>query len=416
MPNSADLLDASGKSLLPGSSVAPSLRVAIAERFKSSSVTSWLTDAGETVEGQNSLVSAARSPFADVIVVRSVDKAAAFASVKRLGATFGLMFILIFFLALAAGVGLVSRLTAKLGELATAADAIGQGDYDVRVTSNSSDEIGTLAKRFNQMAKEVSDSMKSRAEKARMEAELNTAKEVQDKLFPATVAEIGRLKVAGFYEPASECGGDWWSYGRVANHAVLFIGDATGHGAPAALITSAVKATATIALRQGLSDPSVIMDMLNAAVHETSKGTICMTFFVASVDLGGGSLTYCNASHEAVYVMRKGAEFESWSDIPTLEGNNHPRLGESLSTAFSNSTATLQAGDALFAYTDGLMDVVDAAGRSFGERRIASSLLASSKSEAAPTAISDGVKDHFQAFRAGTPLVDDVSFFSARLS
>ncbi len=110
-------------------------------------------------------------------------------------------------------------------------------------------------KNFNIMAAEVSRLLDQTAEKARMESELQTAKTVQETLFPETRAKIGPLAIAGYYEPASECGGDWWHYCQIGNKIFLWIGDATGHGAPAALITSAAKSASTIIERLNISPP-----------------------------------------------------------------------------------------------------------------------------------------------------------------
>ncbi|MGZ3722839.1 MAG: AAA family ATPase, partial [Bdellovibrionales bacterium] len=70
-------------------------------------------------------------------------------------------------------------------------------------------------------------------EAVRMQNELVTAHAVQEMLFPAPVFEIPNVRIAGYYQPATECGGDWWSYSKIGDWIYVYIGDATGHGAPA---------------------------------------------------------------------------------------------------------------------------------------------------------------------------------------
>src|SRR5205823_2940179 len=115
-------------------------------------------------------------------------------------------------------------------------------------------EVGGLAESFNYMAAEVSRLMSETAEKARMQSELATVKTVQETLFPASQSQFGPIRIKGHFEPASECGGDWWNYSRVEDKIFLWIGDATGHGAPAALITGA--ACSAAAVIEGLPDMS----------------------------------------------------------------------------------------------------------------------------------------------------------------
>src|SRR5690606_35511909 len=108
------------------------------------------------------------------------------------------------------------------------------------------DEVGGLAQGFNFMAGEVSRLMEETKEAARMEGELETVRLVQETLFPEPVKRVGDFHLAGHFEPASECGGDWWHYCKVGDKLFIWIGDATGHGAPSAMVTSAAKAAATI--------------------------------------------------------------------------------------------------------------------------------------------------------------------------
>lgn len=123
--------------------------------------------------------------------------------------------------------------------------------------------------------------MSETAEKARMESELQTAKTVQETLFPAFQNTFENLQIAGHYEPASECGGDWWYYYKTNNKIILCIGDATGHGAPAALITSAARSAASVTENLNL-EAHQIMHYLNKAIYDVSRGRVMMDFFSGS--------------------------------------------------------------------------------------------------------------------------------------
>ncbi|MEN0058912.1 MAG: SpoIIE family protein phosphatase, partial [Bdellovibrio sp.] len=258
---------------------------------------SQVAQGAETVKAANGtelLVSFSRAGFGDLVVVTSVEKEKALSAMQTLIRKslifFGILISLTIIISLLASSGLTQAMT----QLFNATKRVAEGDFNIRVNINSSDEVGSLADNFNIMAAEVSRLLEQTAEKARMESELQTAKTVQETLFPETRAQMGPLSIAGFYEPASECGGDWWHYCEVGSKIFLWIGDATGHGAPAALITSAAKSASTIIERLNIS-PAQALELLNRSIYDVSKGRIMMTFFLASFDKQTGEVVYCNA-------------------------------------------------------------------------------------------------------------------------
>ncbi|UXR63203.1 SpoIIE family protein phosphatase [Bdellovibrio bacteriovorus] len=319
---------------------------------------------------------------------------------------FGLLISVTVILSLFASSGLTQALT----QLFDATKKVAEGDFNIRVDVKSSDEVGSLADNFNIMAAEVSRLLDQTAEKARMESELQTAKTVQETLFPETQAKIGPLAIAGYYEPASECGGDWWHYCQIGNKIFLWIGDATGHGAPAALITSAAKSASTIIERLNIT-PAKALELLNRSIYDVSKGRIMMTFFLASFDLETGELAYCNASHEAPFLMKKGEGPLKKKDLIPLNEVNNPRLGQARDSVYEQTTIQVETGDLVFFYTDGIPDIQDPAKAAWGEREFIKALIAANKDF---PGVSDSVErfaQSFQAHRQGAPLIDDVTFF-----
>ena len=102
-----------------------------------------------------------------------------------------------------------------LRALATSAAKIAAGDLRQRVDDRRHDEIGALATNFNFMADRLGQLMVEQAAKASMERELALARSVQQGMLPPPdVVEHGRFRVVGHCEPASSCGGDWWTYPR----------------------------------------------------------------------------------------------------------------------------------------------------------------------------------------------------------
>lgn len=360
--------------------------------------------------GKDLLVSYSKVGFADLFVVTFVDQSMA------LGATQLLMRkSLIFFVIMISFTAILSllasrTLTQALTLLFNATQRVSEGKFDFKVQVKSNDEIGTLAANFNLMAEEVSRLLSQTAEKARMENELQTAKTVQETLFPETKSTIGSLSISGFYEPASECGGDWWHYCQIGDQVFLWIGDATGHGAPAALITSAAKSASAIIERLNVT-PGQALELLNRCIYDVSKGKIMMTFFLASYNLKTAEFTYANASHESPFLIRKGSGELKKKDLIPLNEVNSPRLGQGRDTVYQETTIQLSQGDLIFFYTDGLQDIRNPEEKSWGEREFLKSLIQSNKDCPSAQVSTERMVQGFQAYRQGTQLIDDVTFF-----
>lgn len=350
----------------------------------------------------------------DMYVVSLVGRKTALQAVDTL-----LRKSILFFIALLASTTLISvlasnQLTSALRHLLVATQKVAEGDFAVRVNVKARDEVGSLATSFNAMAHEVSRLMEETADKARMESELATARTVQETLFPENLARIGPVEIAGHYQPASECGGDWWYYCENGDNVYLWIGDATGHGAPAALITSAARAVASVIQCGPPIGPSQAMTILNRAISDASKGRMMMTFFLAVIDKNTGVMRYTNASHEAPYLLKADVEKPSRSDYIPLNEVNNPRLGESPDIEFSEAEIQLGRGDRLVFYTDGVIDVKDTEKNAWGERRFLKAL--SNEFSAHPEAehALSGLVHTLSEFRHETPLDDDVTLILCR--
>jgi phosphoserine phosphatase RsbU/P len=361
-------------------------------------------------KGQQELVSYAVVGVGDLKVASVVDRKEALKAVEVLVAK-----SVLFFLSLLAATVLISvfasfQLTSTLRDLYDATRRIASGKFDVRVRSKSNDEIGGLADSFNVMAAEVSRLMLATAEKARMENELATVRTVQETLFPQTENHFGNVHVIGHFEPASECGGDWWNYSEVGDKIYLWIGDATGHGAPAALITSAARSAAAIIESLDGMTPGRAMEILNRAIHETSKGKINMTFFLASLDKNTGEFIYANASHDPPFLIRRPKDRPvAKKDLLPLMDVNGLRLGEKLGSKYEEASVKLELGDSVVLYTDGILDLEDSTGKKWGERTFLKTIVEASSGGQSLHDRMSFLRRSITQFRGETVLIDDIT-------
>jgi sigma-B regulation protein RsbU (phosphoserine phosphatase) len=362
--------------------------------------------------GQISLNSFTKVGVANLVAISSIEKKLALSAIDELVLQAGVYFILLICLAIPIAMYASSQVTRRLMILDSATTELAGGNFEVNLDINSNDEVGSLSKNFNAMVAKVSVLMKDNVDKARMEKELETAKVVQDTLFPERHSQIDQVQISGYYEPASECGGDWWYYFKSGPRVFVCIGDATGHGASAALITSAARSAVSLIETSPSITPASFLQMLNRAIYVSSKGHIQMTFFVACIDPDKNKMTYANASHNAPYMIKKSAEPIKKKDlIPLLSEDQGFRLGQEISSRYGEVVIDFEPGDRLFLYTDGLTDIENPDGKLWEERGLIKSLTsAATKNDNIQTAMVSIVTEANE-FRSGAPLKDDVTFF-----
>lgn len=304
---------------------------------------------------------------------------------------------------------LARPLTAQLEKLFGATQEIAKGNFSVRTTVSGHDEVGALADSVNDMAGKIEVYIQEMREKARLENEVAVAQLVQSSFFPTTGLEEKNLEVKGHFEPATECGGDWWGIASNGDYRVLFIADATGHGVPAALLTATINCCKTSLdyiqeLRPDfLAKPEEILRFMNQAVCGAGK-EIQVTCFVASINVKSGKLVYANASHTPAIYFNSLKEDLAKDDFQPLIGANGPRLGQTPDARYESATIEVHPHDTIFLYTDGLTEGENAEGARWGERRLIKALVQHGRGSV--DNVLNGVLSEFRAFSPERPKDD----------
>jgi sigma-B regulation protein RsbU (phosphoserine phosphatase) len=242
----------------------------------------------------------------------------------------------------------------------------------------------------------------------------------------AVATELTDLEVSGFFQAATECGGDWWGTFPCPDGSVFVcIGDATGHGAAAALLTAmayscCMTAAAMMHEDQGRRDsPGRLLSRLNQLLLASVGGGRNMTFFVAHFDLAAGVLTYANAAHNFPFLVPASA-----NDDRLTGGRRHqslvlpgPLLGSDAKAVYPEATIPLRPGDRLVLFTDGLIEGKGKNGRPWGRKRLSDAVAAAAAGGAANpadlvAALRSGAFSHF----GETQVADDVTIVVAAVS
>jgi serine phosphatase RsbU (regulator of sigma subunit) len=339
-----------------------------------------------------------------------VQKSEASQRAALYSAVVGALFVLIgTVLAILQGLS-ISR---PIKQLAWRADQIARGDLGARVEVTSGDEIGLLGTNFNFMADQIAILLDQTAEKARIEQELEVAKAIQETLVP-TAEPVTRasLRFAGYYQPAAQTGGDWWTWHELTGGKILLvIGDVTGHGVPSAMITAAAKAACDVARHVHHDDVSVtrLLEIMNHAIWQSAQRRFVMTCFASVIDTRHRTITYANAGHNFPYLYRytdgKG-EFGSLM----IRGN---RLGDDPASRYEAKTTELLPGDVIVWYTDGIVECENQGGEEYGEKRFRASVRRAAALDAGE--MRDSIVGEALGFFGETARKDDITMIVGRI-
>ncbi len=294
------------------------------------------------------------------------------------------------------------------------ADQIARGDLAARVEVKSTDEIGMLGENFNFMADQLTILLQQTAEKATMEKELEVARTIQETLVPPNdPIDKGVFKFAGYFQPASQCGGDWWTWHEMVGDKILVvIGDVTGHGVPSAMITAAAKAACDVArsVHNDDVDPSLLLEIMNSAIYQSAKRKFVMTCFASTIDIKKRTITYANAGHNFPYLYRTGESGQGEFGSLMIRGN---RLGDLKESKYEVKTTDLAPGDILVWYTDGIVECESSNGEEYGEKRFRASVRRAAALDAGE--IRDSVVTDAANFFGDTARKDDITLVIGKI-
>jgi sigma-B regulation protein RsbU (phosphoserine phosphatase) len=318
-------------------------------------------------------------------------------------AGFGLLFIAV---ALIGIVPLSGRLTRNLTSLTDGVGRIAQGDYAARVPVKSRDEIGRLAAAFNRMAADVEQHQRSAVEQERIRRELELGRRIQSEMLPRLPLQLGLTEVKGVSVPAREVGGDFFNYFLLESGLVaLLVGDVSGKGVGAALLMANIQASLRTRFALG-QELSAIAEAIDDDIEANSPGPVYATLFMAILDPATRRLRYVNAGHHPQFVLRVDGRLEKMPStglpVGLLAGHGYKEV-----------EVQLAAGDLLFFYTDGCVEMENEREDMFGAERLEALVAASAGASA--EAVLATVETAIATFRGGRDLFDDATMMAARV-
>ncbi len=302
-----------------------------------------------------------------------------------------------------------SSITKPVRSLGQAASSLSGGNLDaVLPLPKGNDEVARLAIAFTSMRDNlkqyIRDLAETTASRERLNGELRIAHDIQMDLVPKTFPAFpnrDEMDLFAVIEPAREVGGDFYDFFMLdEDHIVIAIGDVSGKGVPAALFMAVTRSFLRSEFHAD-SMPGPVMARVNDELSDGNQSCMFVTLFCAVITLSDGHVEYVNAGHNPPVRIHADGRTE-WVMKP-----HGPAAGAMPGMSYESGHFTLEAGESLLLYTDGVTEAMNPDNQLYGESRLAehcAGLAAADCRKSLETLLAD-----IRAHAAGAEQSDDIT-------
>lgn len=281
---------------------------------------------------------------------------------------------------------------------------------------HTGDELQLLSEAFYNMSIDLETFIKNLKEttaaKQKIESELHVATAIQASMLPRIFPPFPDRKdieIFASMEPAKEVGGDLYDFFLINDNKLCFVvGDVSGKGVPASLFMVITK---TLIKNEALRGISVeeILNNVNKTLSEQNDECMFVTVFIGILDLNTGEMEFSNAGHNPPLLNKANEKEFNYLEVPkgfVLAGMPGMK--------FKKAKLTLNKGDILFIYTDGVTEAMNMEGKLYSDPRLAKTLSAINETDRFVNKIikeiRNDVKEHVQEAEQS----DDITMMSLK--
>ena len=232
---------------------------------------------------------------------------------------------------------------------------------------------------------------------------LEQASKIQQDMLPDEFVKISNRRDIEIFAdniPETEVGGDFYNYIIRNNKLYLMIADVSGSGMPAALFMAKTNTLLNAAIKQSES-PRVILSYVNSELCKNNKECYFVTIALYCIDLKTKKVVSANSGHEDSIIIKHNNEIILKNEIRSAP------MGLDEHNNYTEEEFTLDEGDILFLYTDGVVEAVNKDNELFGVNRLIDELKAMGPIDT--KTIVTGIENKLNEFAAGLEQYDDIT-------
>lgn len=296
----------------------------------------------------------AAMPVAEAMLMRD---ASLYTSIFTLILIFAALFIFIYFLIKKVIINNLQKINSTLSEITG-------GNLNVKVDVRSNAEFSSLSDDINSTVATLKRYIGEAA--ARIDKELEYAKQIQLSALPSNFPDTEGYAIYAQMIAAKEVGGDFYDFYTLDDNTVLFLAaDVSGKGIPAAMFMMTAKTIIRDLAERGLPVDE-IFTLANEKLCENNESGMFVTAWMGKIDLSTGVLSFANAGHNPPVIVHADGECEY------LKSRTGFVLAGMEGMKYRANEMTLNKGDRIFLYTDGVTEATDKNEVLYGEERLMS--------------------------------------------
>lgn len=331
----------------------------------------------------------AAMPVAEAMLMRD---ASLYTSIFMLILIFAALFIFIYFLIKKVIINNLQKINGTLSEITG-------GNLNVKVDVRSNAEFSSLSDDINSTVATLKRYIGEAA--ARIDKELEYAKQIQLSALPSNFPDTENYSIYARMIAAKEVGGDFYDYYSLDDNTVIFLAaDVSGKGIPAAMFMMTAKTIIKDLAERGLSVDK-IFTLANEKLCENNESGMFVTAWMGKMDLTTGKISFANAGHNPPLIIHENGECEY------LKSRTGFILAGMEGMMYRANEMTLNKGDRIFLYTDGVTEATDNNEALYGEDRLLSYMNKNINLKA--EALLSGLKEDIDLFAGDAPQFDDIT-------
>jgi len=291
------------------------------------------------------------------------------------------------------------------GDMDNIRTAMNRGAFDFVTKPIDFDDLKiTIARTLDHLA-EWREALASRDQLVALQNELSIASQLQQSILPAIPPETDGCEVSANMEPARNVGGDFYDYFKLDNEVGLVVADVSDKGIPASMFMMSSR-TALKGAAIGVREPRMVLAEVNNQLQQDNPTFMFVTLIYALFNPETGLLTYSIAGHDPpMLVSADGAVTE----LPLTKGI---ALGIAADVVYTQESVTLEPGDTVVLFTDGVTEAMNADNQQFGLGRLTE--VFEGKPPENATAANEAVFEYVRNFAGDAPQSDDITCLTLR--
>ncbi len=291
------------------------------------------------------------------------------------------------------------------GDMDNIRTAMNRGAFDFVTKPIDFDDLKiTIARTLEHLA-EWREALSSRDQLVALQNELSIASQLQQSILPRIPPVTEGCEVSANMEPARNVGGDFYDYFKLDDYIGLVVADVSDKGIPASMFMMSSR-TALKGAAIGVREPEQVLTEVNNQLQQDNPTFMFVTLIYALFSPDSGTLTYSIAGHDPPLLVSADG---SVTELPLTKG---VALGIAPDVVYTQETVTLDPGDTVVLFTDGVTEAMNTDNQQFGMSRL-TEVFDGNPPESATTA-NEAVFEHVRKFAGDAPQSDDITCLTLR--